>query len=104
MDHGDIDPCLAAHGVVLVVLRQPAIPPQPAERPLHDPSPLHRLELLLTRPLARRLPPPPAMTLDPCRHGLGPECMVGEPLGKSGHPAPDPLEYLRSPNPGGLPG
>src|SRR5262249_9672343 len=82
-----------------IVLRQPPIPPEPAERPLHDPSPPHRLELGLARPLARRLQMPPAMLLDPPRQGDSPVRLIGERLGQPGEPLPDPPEPLTPPVP-----
>src|SRR5262245_34287848 len=44
MDHGQFDPGLAAVGLPLIVLAQSPTPPEPGERPLHDPPPLQHLE------------------------------------------------------------
>jgi hypothetical protein len=51
--------CLAASRVVLIILRQPPIPAQPAKRPFHDPPPLVDLECRLTGMLTRNLQHPP---------------------------------------------
>src|SRR5512135_2211886 len=47
MHHGYVDPRLARLLAPLVIFAQAAVAAQPGERPLHDPTPLQDLDLLL---------------------------------------------------------
>jgi hypothetical protein len=58
VDHGDVDPRLAALGVVFVVLGKSPLVVEPTEGPFHDPAPLVDLELALSRPIAHDLQRP----------------------------------------------
>src|SRR5437879_11018566 len=67
MSHSDVDPGLARLLAPFVILAQPAVPPQPGERPLDDPPPLQDLELRLSRGADDPLEDPAPDLLGPLR-------------------------------------
>src|SRR5947207_8951871 len=92
VDHGDVDPRLTAAGVPLVVLRQPPVSAEPAERPLDDPPPLPARPRRLPGPLQDDVQHPPAVLGDPPGErlvpGVGPH--PRQP-GQAGAAPPDDL-------------
>src|SRR5206468_1875553 len=72
INHGHVDPRLARPLRPLVILAQPPVATQPRERPLHDPTPLQHLELLLLTL---------GFTLGPYHHLQDPAADLLGPLG-----------------------
>jgi hypothetical protein len=99
MNHGDVDPRLAARGVVFVVLGQPPMTAKPPDRPLDKPPPLLHLKGRLPGTLAHHLQDPPSMGGDPTHQSLHPGRRVGPDLRQPRQGLADPLEHLHGPIP-----
>lgn len=99
VDHGDVDPRLAALGVVFVVLRQPSVPVEPTERTLHHPTPRLHLEPHHARTPGHDVQYPLPRAFYPTQprpvHAVGPHPH------QSRQPVTDPREHLDGPVPVG---
>src|SRR3954451_9740987 len=103
MSHGDINPGLARRLRPLVILAQPPVATQPGEGPLHDPTPLQDLELLLL--LLVLIPGADDHLEDPAADLLGPfrDPPVVDPVGQDLLEPGEPAHHLPQDQPGPVP-
>src|ERR1700730_16857631 len=94
MSHRDVDPGLARLLRPFVILAQPPVATQPGEGPLHDPTPLQDLELLLLVLVLilgadDQLEDPAADLLGPLR-----DPAIGDPVGQDLLEPGEPAHHL----------
>src|SRR5262245_7928110 len=98
--HREVDPRLAAGRVALVVLAQPAVPPEPPERPLDDP-PLRQVDVPLGPDRAEdgreRPPEGGGHPIDDGRiRPVGPDHRQPRERGQAGEDGPGPVPVLHA--------